>query len=122
MAHRLGRALRRDAGRVLVPVLLALAAGLTGLAAAGFLVASAYLALSAALGHGPATLLTGLGLAILALGFLALARNRLSRRNADDPPLTQPEQPAAGKSDLAARVAFTAAFVLARSLGKDKRG
>ena len=56
---------------MLLPILLALAGGLTGAAGMGFLTAWAYLTPSVAVGNGPAALLTGLGLTMLAVALLA---------------------------------------------------
>jgi predicted lipid-binding transport protein (Tim44 family) len=121
IAHRLGRDVRTEATQMLVPTLLALAGGMLGTAAAAFLIAWAYLTLSAALGQGAAALLVGLGLAILAGGLLALARNRLSSKTPPEPAPAQAQPAAPGAVDLASEVAFTAAFVLARYMGADKR-
>ncbi len=121
IVHRIGQDVRMDARKMLVPALLVLAGGLTGAAGVGFLTAWAYLTLSVAVGYGPAALLTGLGLTVLSVGLLALARNRLSKHELADPSVTQPKAPANDSADVASQIAFTAAFVLARHLGKGKR-
>jgi high-affinity Fe2+/Pb2+ permease len=101
--------------------LLALAGGLTGAAGAAFLTAWAYLTLSSAVGQAAASLLIGLGLTVLAAGLLVLARKRFTKKTASDPPVSQPAAPAIVETDLASQIAFTAAFVLARNLGKGRR-
>lgn len=106
---------------MLVPILLGLAGGLTGAAAVGFLTAWVYLTLSIAVGQASAALLTGLGLAIVAAGLLVFARNRLTKETAADRTVSQPAAPATGETGLASQIAFTAAFVLARSLGEGRR-
>lgn len=106
---------------MLLPILLALAGGLTGAAGMGFLTAWAYLTLSVAVGNGPAALLTGLGLTMLAVALLALARHRLSTPDLADPSVKHPKPPAKDQADVASQIAFTAAFVLARYLGEGKR-
>lgn len=121
IVHRISRDVRMDARKMLLPVLLALAGGLTGAAGVGFLTAWAYLALSVAVGYGPAALLTGLGLTVPAVGLLALARNRLSKPDLADPSVKQPKATANDRADVASQIAFTAAFVLARHLGEGKR-
>lgn len=117
----IGRDVRMDADKLLLPGLLALAGGLTGAAGAAFLTAWAYLAHSVAVRRGPAALLTGLGLTILAVGLLALARNRRSKPDLAEPPVKQPKAPAPHAADVASQIAFTAAFVLARYLGEARR-
>jgi hypothetical protein len=86
-----------------------------------FLTVWAYLTLSIAVGQASASLLIGLGLTILAAVFLVLARNRFTKKTASDPPVSQPVAPAIGETDLASQIAFTAAFVLARNLGKGRQ-
>lgn len=121
IVHSIGRDVRKDTGKLLVPILLALAGGLTGAAGVAFLTAWAYLTLSSAVGQGPASLLIGLGLTILAVGILALARNRLKQTIRLDPPVTQPETSAPSEAEFASQIAFTAAFVLARYLKQSRR-
>ncbi|MBW0159353.1 phage holin family protein [Sinorhodobacter sp. B57] len=119
--HSVGRNVRRDARRLLLPILLTLVGGLTAAAGVAFLTAWAYLTLSIAVGQGPASLLIGLGLTILAAVLLVFARNRFAKRALTDPPVSQPAAPATGETGLASQIAFTAAFVLARSLGEGRR-
>jgi hypothetical protein len=121
IVHGFVRAVRKDAGKLWLPVLLAMAGGLAGTAGAAFLTAWAYLTLSMTVGHRPAALLIGLGLTLLAAGLLALAKARLSKKTPASPPVDQTEAPATGVADLASQIVFTAAFVLARSLGEGKR-
>jgi len=121
VAHSIGRSVRKDARHLLVPILLALAGGLTGAAGAAFLTVWAYLMLSIAVGQGPASLLIGLGLIILAVGLLAVARYRFTQATQLDPPVTQPDTSAPSDTDLASQIAFTAAFVLARYLKQSRR-
>lgn len=121
IVQSIGRGVRKDAGKLLVPILLALAGGLTGAAGVAFLTAWAYLTLSSAVGQGPASLLIGLGLTILTVGILALARNRLTQTIRLDPPLTQPDTSAPSEAEFASQIAFTAAFVLARYLKQSRR-
>jgi hypothetical protein len=106
---------------MLLPILLTLAGGLTAAAGVAFLTAWSYLTLSIAVGQGPASLLIGLGLTIFAAVLLVFARNRFAKRPLTDPPVTQPTASATGETALASQVAFTAAFVLARSLGGGRR-
>lgn len=121
IVHSIVRDVRKDAGDLLVPTVLALAGGLTAAAGAAFLTAWAYLTLRSAVGQGPASLLIGLGLTILAAVLLVFARNRFAKRALTDPPVSRVSAPATGETDLASQVAFTAAFVLARYLGEGKR-
>jgi len=121
IVHSIGRDVRKDAGELLVPILLALAGGLTGAAGVGFLTAWVYLTLSIAVGQASAALLAGLGLAIVAAGLLFFAKNRLTKKTAANPPVSQPVATATGKAELASEFAFTAAFVLARYLGEGRR-
>ena len=121
IVHSIGRDVRMDARRLLLPILLTLAGGLTGAAGVAFLTAWAYLTLSSAVGQGPASLLIGLGLTILAVGILALARNRLTQTTQLAPPVTQPETSAPSETEFASQVAFTSAFVLARYLKQSRR-
>lgn len=106
---------------MLLPVLLALAGCLTGMAGMGFLTTWAYLTLSVAVGQGPAALLTGLGLTMLAVALLALARRRLSTPDLADPAVKHPKAPANDPAVAVSQIAFTAAFVLARYLGERKQ-
>lgn len=110
---RLGRDLRRDAGKLLLPVLRAVAGGLTGAAGAAFLTAWAYFTLRVVVGYGPAALSTGLGLTVLAAGLPGRARHRLTKKTAADLPVPQPVAPATAKANFAAKSAFTPAFVFA---------
>jgi high-affinity Fe2+/Pb2+ permease len=119
--HSIGRNVRREVRPMLLPIMLALAGGLTAAAGMAFLTAWAYLTLSIVIGQGPASLLIGLGLTILAAVLLVFARNRFAKRALTDPPVSQPAAPATGETGLASQVAFTAAFVLARSLGEGRR-
>lgn len=121
IVHSIGQNVRMDARRLLLPTVLALAGGLTGAAGVAFLTACVYLTLSIAVGQASAALLTGLGLAIVAAGLLVFARNRLTKEAAADRPVSQPAAPATGETDFASQIAFTAAFVLARSLGEGRR-
>jgi FtsH-binding integral membrane protein len=121
IVHSIGRSVRKDARHMLRPTLLALAGGLIGAAGGVFLTAWAYLTLSMMLGQASASFLLGLGLTILALGLLALARKRLSEKPPADPPLTRPRTLATGNADFASQMAFTAAFILARYLNDSKR-
>jgi hypothetical protein len=95
--------------------------GLTGAAGVAFLTVWAYLTLSIAVGQASASFLIGLGLTVLAAVFWSLARNRFTKKTASDPPVSQPVAPAIGETDLASQIAFTAAFVLARNLGKGRQ-
>jgi high-affinity Fe2+/Pb2+ permease len=88
IVHSIGRDVRKDAGELLVPILLAVAGGLTGAAGVGFLTAWVYLTLRIAVGQASAALLTALGLAIVAAGLLVFARNRLAKKTAADPPVS----------------------------------
>lgn len=110
-----------DARRLLLPILLTLAGGLTAAAGVAFLTVWAYLTLSIAVGQGPASLLIGLGLIILATLLLVLARNHFTKKTLTDPSASQPAAPATGNTDLASQIAFTAAFVLARYVAGDRR-
>ena len=121
IANSISREVRRDAGKLVMSVLVALAGGLIGTAGAAFLTAWAYLTLSSAVGQGPASLLIGLGLTILAVGILALARNCLTQTIRLDPPVTQPETSAPSEAEFASQIAFTAAFILTRYLKQSKR-
>lgn len=122
IVHRIGRDARKDMGAMLVPALLALAGGVTGVAALGFLVASAYVALGAVMGYGLAALLTGSGLVLLSLGLIVLSRRQMSQRGPADPARKTPAAQESAESDTASEIAFTTAFVLARYLGGDRRG
>lgn len=121
IVHRIGRDARKDARAMLMPALLALAGGVTGVAGLGFLAASAYLALDAVLGHGTAALLTGSGLTLLSLGLVMLARRQMSQHGPDDPAGKTPADQEKAASDTASQIAFATAFVLARYLGEDRR-
>ena len=121
IANSISREVRRDAGKLVMSVLVALAGGLIGTAGAAFLTAWAYLTLSVKVGYGPAALLIGFALTVLAAALLVFAINRLLKKIAADPPVSQPVAPVTGEADFAAEVAFTAAFVLARYLGEGRR-
>ncbi|WP_296376958.1 phage holin family protein [Yoonia sp.] len=121
IVHSICRSVRKDARRLLLPTVLALAGGLTGAAGVAFLTAWAYITLSLAVGQAWASLLIGLGLIILAAVLLVIARNRFTKKTLTDPPVSQPAAPATGETDFASQIAFTAAFVLARYLGERNR-
>jgi hypothetical protein len=121
IVHSIGRSVRKDARHLLVPTLLALAGVLAGAAGVAFPTVSAYLMLSIVVGQASASFLIGLGLTVLAAVFLVLAGNRFTKKTASDPPVSQPVAPAIGETDLASQIAFTAAFVLARNLGKGRQ-
>jgi hypothetical protein len=117
IVHRIGR----DARAMLMPALLALAGGVTGVAGLGFLAASAYLALDAVIGHGMAALLMGTGLALLSFGLVVLARRQMSQHGPADPKGKTPADQEKAASDTASQIAFSTAFILARYLGEDRR-
>jgi hypothetical protein len=121
VVHSIGRDVRKDAGELLVPILLALAGVLAGAAGVAFLTAWAYLTLSSAVGQGPASLLIGLGLTVLAVGILAVARNRFTQTTQSDPLVAEPQTSAPSEAEFASQIAFTAAFVLARYLKQSRR-
>ncbi|WP_435259939.1 phage holin family protein [Thioclava sp. FR2] len=121
MVHSIGRDVRMDVRKLLLPVLLALAGGLIGATGVGFLTAWAYLTLGAAIGHGSAALVIGLGYLVLSAGLVLLAQRQLSKHDPDDPSMKQPGAQGKEATDAASEIAFTAAFVLARYLGKEKR-
>ncbi|MBC7284431.1 hypothetical protein [Hoeflea sp.] len=104
-----------------MPVLLALAGGLMGATGVGFLTVWAYLTLGAAVGHGSAALMIGLGYLMLSAGFVFLAHGLLSKHDPGDPSRKQPGVQRKVATDAASEIAFTAAFVLARYLGAGKR-
>ena len=106
---------------MLMPALLTLAGGVTGVAGLGFLAASAYLALDAVMRHGMAALLTGSGLALLSLGLVVLTRRQMSQQGPADPAGKTPADQEKAVSDTAPQIAFATAFVLARYLGEDRR-
>lgn len=121
IVQSIGRSVRKDARPLLVPILLALAGGLTGAAGVAFLMAWAYLMLSVAVGQVSASLLIGLGLTVLAAILLLFAKNRFTKKTLTDPPVSRPAAPAVGDNDFASQMAFTAAFVLARNMGEGRR-
>jgi hypothetical protein len=121
VVHSIGRSVRKDARHLLVSTLLALAGVLAGAAGLAFLTVSAHLMLSVVVGQASASFLIGLGLTVLAAVFLVLAGNRFTKKTLTDPPVSQPAAPAIVETDLASQIAFTAAFVLARNLGKGGR-
>ena len=121
VVHSIGRSVRKDARHLLVPTLLALAGVLAGAAGVAFLTVWAYLMLSIVVGQASASFLIGLGLTVLAAVFLVLAGNRFTKKTLTDPTVSQPAAPAIVETDLASQIAFTAAFVLARNLGKGRR-
>jgi hypothetical protein len=89
---------------------------LIGTAGLGFLTASAFLALKAALGATTAALLVGLTLSISAGGILAVARSRAQRPLPAGWAPPRPAAQAPHPPDGVPLLAFTAAFVLARYL------
>lgn len=122
IVHRIGREGRKNARAILIPALLALAGGVAGVAALGFLAASAYLALGAVLQPTMASLIVGSGFALLSLGLVVLARRQMSQHGPADPAGKGPAaQERAEEGDTASRIAFAMAFVLARYLGGDRR-
>jgi hypothetical protein len=122
IVHSIGRDARKDARAFLIPALLALAGGVTGVAAMGFLVASAYVALGAVMGYGLAAFLTGSGLALLSCGLGGLARRQMSQHGPAHTAGKTPAEDDKAVNDTASQIAFTTAFVLARCLGGDRRG
>ena len=110
---------RRRAKSALALV-LEISVGLIGLAGLGFITASAFLALSALLGAAVAAFLTGLGLLLAAGARVAIVKKSWSKQYLANPPKAPPIPSATDPSNVAATVAFTAAFVLARYLGDDK--
>jgi predicted lipid-binding transport protein (Tim44 family) len=120
MVHSIARNVRMDIRKLLSPVLLALAGGLIGATGIGFLTAWAYLTLSAAVGHGSAALLIGLGYLMLSAGLVFLANRQLAKHDPGDPSRKQPSAQGKEATDAASEIAFTAAFVLARYLGAGK--
>ena len=121
VVHSIGRSVQKDARHLLVPTLLALAGVLAGAAGVAFLTVSAYLMLSVVVGQASAAFLIGLGLTVLAVGLLAVARNRFKQATQLDPPVTQPETSAPSEAEFTSQIAFTAAFVLARYLKQSRR-
>lgn len=121
IVHRIARDLRMDVRKMVLPGLFALAGGLSGAAGVGFLTVWAYLALSAAMGHGPAALLIGLGHVLLSVGLVSLARRLLLNPARNDPSNKPPDAHAKEASDAVSQIAFAAAFVLARYLGENTR-
>ncbi|MDP2780933.1 hypothetical protein [Devosia sp.] len=121
IVHSIGRNVRMDIRKLLLPVLLALAGGLIGATGVGFLTAWAYLTLGAAIGHESAALLIGLGYLMLSAGLVFLAHRQLSKHDPGDPSRKQPGVQRKEATDAASEIAFTAAFVLARYLGAGKR-
>ncbi|MFT6447227.1 hypothetical protein [Pseudophaeobacter arcticus] len=113
----------RDAAqKVLWRLFLEISVGLIGLAGFGFITASAFLALSASLGAAWAALSTGLGLLLAAGGCVAIVKKPWSKQHLANAPNAPPIPTATDPAGVAATVAFTAAFVLARYLGDDKPG
>jgi hypothetical protein len=121
IVHRAARDARTDVRKMILPGLLVLAAGLSGAAGMGFLTAWAYLALTAAIGHGPAALLIGLGHALLSAGLVFVARRVFSKPAPDDASQKSPGVNGNEAGDAVCQIAFTAAFVLARYLGEKKQ-
>ena len=122
VVRSVGREIRTDLRKLVLPGLLALAAGLSALAGIGFLTAWAYLALSAAVGHAPAALLTGLGYLVVCAVLLFLARRLVSRPERAEPAHRAPRPRHQNETgDAASQIAFTAAFVLGRYLGDNTR-
>jgi hypothetical protein len=120
--REVGRNVRNGALKLVLPTLLVVAGGLTGAVGLGFLTAWAYITLSTTVGQGPAALLIGLGLMLLAGGRLVMARKRLQTRDQEDLSLNQPIAGSSEVSDAASFMAFAAAFVLARYVVGGKRG
>lgn len=124
--HAIRKDARMGAGKLQLPFLLTLAGGVAGAAGAVFLTTGTYLTLSVTFGPGPAALLTGLGLTILAVGLLALASNRRAtmgrvKANGTDPAAKAAMAAAGDSSDMASQIAFTTAFVLARYISESKK-
>jgi hypothetical protein len=107
---------------LLVPTLLALAGVLAGAAGVAFLTAWAYLTLSIV---GRASFGVPLDRPRINSFGCGLSGSRqksfYEKDTASDPPVSQPVAPAIGETDLASQIAFTAAFVLARNLGKGRQ-
>ena len=108
------------AQKVLWRLFLEISVGLIGLAGLGFITASAFLALSASLGAALAALLTGLGLLLAAGGCVAIVKKPMPKPHLANAPIAPPIPSATNPAGVAATVAFTAAFVLARYFGDDK--
>lgn len=121
MVHRAAQAVRTGVRKMVLPGLLALAAALSGAAGIGFLTVWAFLALSAAMGPGPAALLLGLGHVLLSVGLVLLVRRLLSNPARHDRATEPPAAHAAAAGDELTQLAFAAAFVLARYLGDKGR-
>ncbi|MGJ8605468.1 MAG: hypothetical protein ACSHXH_15230 [Marivita sp.] len=120
-ALRGGEGSARDAAqKVLWRLFLEISVGLIGLAGFGFITASAFLVLSASLGAALAALLTGLGLLLAAGGCVAIVKKPMPKQDHANAPNAAPSPSATDPAGVAATVAFTAAFVLARYLGDDK--
>lgn len=111
---------RVAAQKVLWRLFLEISVGLIGLAGLGFITASAFLALSAVLGATLAALLTGIGLLFAAGGCVAIIKKPMPKQHLANAPNAPPIPSATDHTGVAATVAFTAAFVLARYLGDDK--
>ena len=118
----LHRFAREGARKLLRPILLCLTARLFGTAGIGFLVAWAFLILSAAWGPAMAALSLGAGLTLLAGIFLVVAVRPLSKPAAAAAPTPRSLGPKDAERDGASLVAFTAAFVLGKYLTGDGRG
>lgn len=112
---------RNGVNKMLWRLLLGIMVGLIGVAGLGFLTASAFLALSAVMSAAWAALLIGLGLLLVAVGCVAIAKKPWSKKGLANAPKTQTAA-AMDASNVAPTVAFTAAFVLGRYLGGDKPG
>lgn len=111
---------RVAAQKVLWRLFLEISVGLIGLAGLGFITASAFLALSAPLGAAWAALLIGLGLLLAAGGCVAIVKKPMPKQHLANAPNAPPIPSGTKPAGVAATVAFTAAFVLARYLGDDK--
>lgn len=107
--------------RVLWHIYLGLACCLLAVAGFGFMIASAFMALSAVLGAQTAALCFGLVLLVLAGLLLALSRKGASRTPATTPDQADATPAQADMAEAGSIIAFTAAFVLARYLAYDKR-
>lgn len=95
---------------------LALVMTLLGLS---FLTAAAYLALRATMTDLQATLVFGFGFLLLAAVLLVFATRQPREQIAEEPPT--PAAPSPDPNALGSTVAFTVAFILARTLSDRKR-
>lgn len=120
---------RSAARKAVVQGLLGLSAWLAGLAAIGFLTASAYWTLSKDMGPELAALLIGIGFMLLAVGLavgLLVGLSAMADKTdtpadvADTPAAHTPSASAVDVSGVASIAAFTAAFVLGKFLAGDR--